>query len=729
MNRVPRPTSTVPSLTARRMSKRLWLSVAALGALASPALAQDAPIELDAVTLESQAGAGAKTAGGLTTQGYVAKAGTTATKTDTPLIKVPQSVSVVSREQLDDRNVQTLNQALTYTPGVRIGAFGYDPRFDAFTIRGFDVTYTGIFRDGLKEQNGNFSIFKTEPYGLEGIAVLKGPSSALYGAGSPGGVVDLVTKRPTEAPVYEVGAQVGNHNRRQAQFDVGGPVDANGNFLYRLTGLVRESDTDIMSNPDDKVYIAPAFTLQSDDRNTKFTFLSEYSRITTGGNASFFNQDGRRTDLESGDRRGGDFVQKQGRVGYEFEHRFDETVTVRQKFRYAHIDADVKYVQIDGIADDGLTANRSAWRITDDLDSVTVDNQAQFDFDTGPVKHTVLGGLDYSWVNVTDKIGANYDPTDVPPLDLVDLNYGEQDITGVSVYNFADSRTKQDQTGLYLQDQMEFNNFVLTAGGRYTWLSRSDLDKFTDTETEQDDEKFTGRVGLSYLTDWGIAPYVSYATSFAPTIGRGFDGTPFKPTEGEQTEVGVKYVPEGVNASVNAALFDITQTNGVSTDPDNAGFSIQRGEVRSRGFELEGTAGFDNGFSLIAAYTYMDLEITEGDNEGNTPSSSPAHQLSLWGNYAVQSGALAGLELGAGVRVFGESFEADDNDTGGKNDAKALFDLALGYDVKETGTGFDGMKAQLNVTNVFDKTDDTCASSYCYRDEGRSIIGSLTYKF
>ena len=712
-----------PSLRLMRFLSATLLSCSCLTAVGTPsAWSQDA-IVLDTVTLESRGGAAtAGDGGGLVTDGFVAKAATVATKTNTPLKKVPQTVNVVSRQQLENRKVQTLKEALGYTPGVRVGAFGFDPRFDSFYVRGFDVTYNGVYRDGLRELTGNFSIFKTEPYGLEGISVLKGPSSVIYGGGSPGGIVNLVSKRPTEAPFREIETQIGSNNRYQASFDASGPLGSSDNFLYRITGLARDADTELRSASDDRVFIAPALTFRSDDRNTELTVLGEYMDFKTGGNASYVNENGKITGLESGDPAFGDFDGQQSRLGYEFEHRFDEALTVRQNLRYAHIDADVKYTQIDAISADRRTASRSAWRIVDKLDSFVVDNQAEVHFDTGPVRHTLLGGLDYSYVDVDDSFG--FGPA--PALNLVTLNYGSQTIDTPAL-NLVATTTQQSQTGLYLQDQLEYQRFVLTLGGRYDWLSSKNFNYVSAASSEQDDDKFSGRAGLAYLFDNGISPYVSYSTSFAPTIGRSATGATFKPTEGEQEEIGIKYAPDDMNLAVNAALFRIRQTNVLAQDPANLLGQIQRGEVESRGFELEATTSLMTGLNLTAAYTYLDLQITAGNNQGMVPSGIPEYQVSIWSDYTVQGGAAEGLGFGAGLRYVGESWGDDTNTF--KNDSRILVDASLSYDFGKANPKFEGVSAQINAKNLFDKRDATCSSGYCYLDEGRNVIGSLRYRF
>lgn len=678
---------------------------------------------LDAIVISGEQPEAGTGGGGVTADGYVATRAEVGTKTDTPLLKVPQTINVVTRKQLDDRRVQTLKEALNYTPGIRNDAFGFDNRFDSFYVRGFNVTYDGVYRDGLRELTGNFSIFKTEPYGLDAISVLKGPSSVLYGGGAPGGIVNLVSKRPTEAAYREFEGQVGNNNRYQGQFDLSGPVAGNDNVLYRLTGLYRESDTDLRSVPDDRIYIAPALTFRSDDRDTSLTLLGEYSHAEVGGNASYFNENGRITDLESGDPAFGTFVQDQVRLGYEFKHRFNETWSVRQNLRYAHIYADVPYTSIDAISDDRLSAQRSTGLITDKLDSFAVDNQAEAKFQTGTVDHTLLMGLDYNYVDVNDKIGFGT----APDLDLTTLNYGAQVIERPG-YNYRNVTTKQHQLGIYVQDQLEWNKFFLTLGGRYDWVKSQDraFDGL-GSDSDQKDSQFSGRVGLGYLFDNGFAPYVSYSTSFSPTIGAGADGSRFKPTEGEQVEAGVKYQPTDLNLSASAAVFNIVQTNVLATDPNNVNFQVQNGEVRSRGLELEVSTSLPNGISLTAAYTYLDMEITKGDNAGYVPSSIPAHQFAIWGDYTFVSGLAEGLGVGVGLRFSGESYGDTANTF--ENDARLLADASVTYDFGKLNESMKGTQAKLNIKNLFDKRDSVCESGYCYRDEGRQIIGSLRYQF
>ncbi|WP_244488007.1 TonB-dependent siderophore receptor [Aureimonas sp. Leaf454] len=701
----------------------------ALSLLSASAGAQE-PIVLDTVTLEGGGGAaaardpGTGIGGGVRTEGYVAKGARIGTKTDTDLRKVPQAVAVVSREELEDRKVQSLVEAARYTAGVRAGTFGFDPAFDTLFVRGFNVADTGYYRDGLRSLGGTFAVFRHEPYGLDGISILKGPSSVLYGSGAPGGIVNVISKRPTEAPYREIEGQLGSHDRAQVNFDASGPLGAGDNVLYRLTGLERSADTEFVAARDDRTYIAPAFTVRSDDRNTQLTVLGEYTDLKSGGARGFLTLNNRVTDIEQGDPRLRDLDQEQARIGYEFEHRFDEMFTVRQNLRYQTIDTNMRFVSVYGINPGGLTAPRGAGQILDEADGIAVDNQVQAEVRTGEIAHTLLGGLDYTYADTRYRYGAGA----APDLDLLTLNYGRQPISGPVSHDLSDTDTHQGQTGLYLQDQAEYDRFVLTAGLRYDWLDTDSLNNATPAATSRTkDENLSGRVGLAYLFDNGLSPYANYATSFAPTTGRSAGGTPFDPTDGEQVEIGVKYAPEGAGYSVDAALFRIRQSNLLITDPADINFQVQQGAVVSEGFELQASAGIADGLNLVAAYTYTDLTYDAGADDGRRVPGIPHHQFSLWGQYDVLSGPAEGLGLGLGTRFIGPSYA--DNANRQENESRILVDASLSYDFGALNPKLEGVAAQINAKNVFDQRDETCSTGYCYREEGRNVIGSLRYRF
>jgi iron complex outermembrane receptor protein len=666
-------------------------------------------VVLEAVTVEAESD------DTLVQDGYVAKQDRLGTKIDTPIAQIPQAISVVTQDQIEDQKPRTLNEALSYTASANPNSFGFDSRYDAFYLRGFPAYHNGIFRDGLRQYNGPSAWFKTEPYGIEGITILKGPASSLYGVSGPGGIVNLVTKRPKEEQFREVEMLFGGYDRYQAAFDFSGPVNEEGTILYRMTGLGRLADTDLPGYADDKAYFAPAFTFKPDE-DTKLTILGEYSQSVTGSTAFFYNPSyGTVSDLYEGDPDWNDFTNKQGRIGYEFEHRFNDVVTVRQNLRFSGVDADLKYSGFYPTPPD-----RSWGHYKEDVRNFVVDNMAQFEFDTGPVEHTAVAGFDYAW--------SNYDTEAASSLVSID------DLKGQPFY-FSGSQ-EMNQYGLYLHDQMEWNDWTLFLSGRHDWVDSQSVD-YLMNETDQKDSAFSGRVALSYRTEWGIIPYANYSTSFAPNLGFVYDGVTderrvARPTKAEQIEVGVKYEIPDTNAIVSAAYFDIDQRDGVILDGtfDDAGNQRQRQlDLTSRGFELEGSASFDNGWSFIGSYTYMEMEIKKGlpGTAGKELSSTPNHIVSLWGRYDFQEGAMKGLGLGAGVRYVGESYGDDLNTF--KNEDRVFVDAALSYDFGARNPDLEGVSLQVNAKNLFDERKPVCTVGNCYWDEGRSVFGSLRYRF
>ncbi|MGY2051368.1 TonB-dependent siderophore receptor [Methylobacterium sp. JK268] len=714
-------------------------------ALAGPALAQEATIPLDQITVEGARtgpvsggisrgdGGTAATSGGgggpSGVTGYTARISPTATKTNTPLIETPQSVSVLTREQLNDRNVQTLNEALSYTPGAATNVSGFDPRFDSITVRGFDITYNGIYRDGLRQVGANLTLPRIEPYGLEAVTILRGPASGLYGLGSPGGILDATTKRPVFTPFGEVWLQGGSFDRYQGAFDLGGPVEGSGGTMaYRLTGLGRQSGTFAgLGTKDDRVAIAPAFTWKP-SADTTVTLLGEYQKSTLPGSMTFFNDPGFRiTSLFNADPRFNDVNQEQYRIGYAFEHKVTPDLIVRQNFRHYGTFVDFRYSQIDSIDDERTTGTRSTGYLREALRQETLDNQIEAHFATGPVAHTALAGLDFTHYDFGTRSGFGA----APPLDLLTRNYGAQPIVAPALGPTA--RQAQSQLGLYLQDQAKFGDFVLTLTGRQDWVFQNNRDK-DGIATRQDDSAFTGRVGLNYTLAPGLVPYASYATTFTPQVGTNLRGEAFKPATGDQIEAGVKALIPGTNIQAAFAGFDIVQSSVLRTDPTNPANQVATGAVRSRGFEAEATAAVAPGTNLTVAYTHLNVSYLRQTSalgetlDGNRLSGIPGDTFTAFLTYLFPaSSPLRGLTLGGGIRYTGSSF-ADDQNTF-RNPTVTQFDALVSYDFEAIDPKYKGLRAQINGYNIFDRNYYTCQSGYCYRGAPATVLGSLIYRW
>lgn len=650
--------------------------------------------------------------------GYIATRAATGSKTDSSLLEIPQSVSVITREQMAAQGVQSLEQALAYTPGVTAGSFGDDPRYDQFNLRGFNGNTSALYLDGLRQWGAVFAYPQNEPYGLEKIGVIRGAASVLYGQIAPGGLVEAISKRPPPTPLHEIVLQGGGNSQIQGQFDLGGPLDDGGRALYRMTGLVRDAETEL-KEPDDRRFIAPALTLRPND-NTTLTLLAQYQDYKTGNWPYYFHANGNVSRVWLGDSNFNDFDLTQYHIGYQFEHVINDTWKLRQNFRYGRVELDTQYVtQLNQV---GNIINRFAGIARQDMTNYAVDNQAQADFETGPVRHTMLAGLGYDRMYYDLRSGEAL----APPLDLSAPVYGLSIAT--PAIN-ARSRQTQEQTGLYVQEQARIGQTLLTLGGRWDHATGETENLTAGTRTTQSDRPFTGKAGVTYLFENGVAPYLSYAESFQPTAGTDRLGGAFRPTTGKQKEVGVKYQPPGRASFASLATYDLVQQNVLTTDPVNNNFSIQTGEVASRGIELEAKFELTENFSLISAYTYTDAEVTRSttNTQGKIPTAVPAHMASLWGDYSFRSGQLRGLRLGGGLRYIGSTYANDINTL--ENSAHILTDAMLRYDLSILSAGLKGFEAGLNASNLFDEDTSWCNGGTCSWLAGRTVIGSLRYRW
>ncbi|MCF8479918.1 MAG: TonB-dependent siderophore receptor [Rhodospirillum sp.] len=662
-------------------------------------------------------------------EGYVARRSVVGTKTNAEVVKTPQSISVVTKDEIEARAAKNVNEALRYTAGVATEASGSDDRFDLISGRGFDLNE---YLDGTKllSSSSGFAVPQFDSYLFDRVEVLKGPTSVLYGSASPGGIVNLVSKRPTEDPVHEVLLRGGSDGHMEGAFDLGGPVTEDGDLLYRVTGLARRTGTQVEDTHYQRYFIAPSITWRPTE-DTDLTVLLNYQYDPEAG---FFNklpvagtgQSGVAGDIPrdfyAGDTDFDKFERSTVSVGYNFEHRFTDAVTFRQNARFLHMETDFAAIFSSGtVQADGHTLDRSAFTSDENLNNLTLDNQLEVKLATGPVDHTVLGGVDYQWLSWSQdgRFGG------APSIDFLAPDH-TQAITTPPV--FADQRQTQRQLGFYAQDQIEYGGWSLLLGGRIDRVGSEVENDRTGVTTKHDDYDFTGRVGLSYLFDNGLAPYVSYSESFEPTSGTDFGGGSFDPTTGRQYEVGIKYQPPGVNALVTLSAYQLTQQNVLTADPVHTGFSVQTGEIRSRGLELEGKASLTSNLSVIASYAYVDAEVTEANDgtKGKTPTGIPKHLASAWADYAFDEGNLKGLGIGGGVRYRGKS-QGNNANTFQVADA-VLFDAAVRYDLGALAPRLAGVQLAVNGSNLLDKEYIArCQDTGCYYGLGRTVLATLKY--
>ncbi|KQB55040.1 TonB-dependent receptor [Pseudomonas endophytica] len=673
--------------------------------------------------------------------GYLAQRSAAGTKTDTALAEAPRSISVATRSQMQDRAVQNLDDAVRYMPGVTASSYGSDSRAEWLKVRGFEPTQ---FLDGLPLPKGSYTMPKLETWDLERVALLRGPASSVYGQTPAGGLLDMVSRRPEDVASHEVQLQIGSYQRKQISFDSTGPMDDEGRFLYRVSGVVRDGNTTIEHTDDKRYNIAPSLTWNIDP-DTKLTFLSQFNRDDTSTTSQFLPIQGTLVSTPAGNvkyhKNLGDpkweyYDKTYYALGYAFEHQLNDVWQFRQNLRYTKSDLSFQSITAGGyfgsVADDG-TVQRGANIVDEDINQFAVDNNLQADFNTGALKHTLLIGLDHQRVDTRYK--WQYGPA--PVSNIINPIYG-QDFSNVPYTAYNDYNQKTRDTGLYLQDQMALDNWRLTVGGRQDWLhTDTTFYNLNDAHDTRDDSAFTGNAALSYVFDSGFTPYVSYAESFQAEPG-GFGGKAFKPGTGKQYEVGVKYQPPGSGILFTAAVYDLTRKNIVLSD--SLGVSRPLGEANVRGLELEAVGNVNDNLKLTAAYTYANTKMTKVSDpkDKNRPLPlTPEHQASIWADYTWHKGVLEGFGIGLGARYIGET---DNIAIGSMNyvtdvaygHAKAytVYDAAVHYDLGKVSQTLKGATVSVNANNVFDKQYlSTCDGFYCYYGDRRNIMASVDYKW
>lgn len=687
-----------------------------------------------------------------------ARQSATGTKTDTPIQKVPQSISVVTAEEMALHQPKSVKEALSYTPGVAVGTRGASNTYDYLIIRGFaaDGQSQNNYLNGLKMQGNFYNDAVIDPYMLERAEIMRGPVSVLYGKSSPGGLLNMVSKRPTTEPLKEVQFKAGTDSLFQTGFDFSDALDDDGVYSYRLTGLARSANAQQKGAEEQRYAIAPAFTWRPNDK-TNFTFLSYFQNEPETGYYGWLPKEGTVEPLPNGKRLPTDFNEgaknntysrNEKMIGYSFDHEFNDTFTVRQNLRFAQNKVSQKSVYGYGMCSDPLYSSnpssspcanvpQSQWGHTltrqyvidnEKLENFSVDTQLQSKFATGSVDHTLLTGVDFmrmrndidSWFGYAGSVA----PSDIYNLDRSDFDFGAHPNPS-GPYRVL---LKQKQTGLYVQDQAQWDKVLVTLGGRYDWADQSSFNRDYGNKSERDDKEFTWRGGVNYLFDNGVTPYFSYSESFEPASQTDANGDLFAPSKGKQYEVGVKYVPEDRPIVVTGALYQLTKTNNLMADPNGSLFSVEGGEIRARGVELEAKAALSASVNLVGSYTYTDAEYTTDTNyKGNTPAQVPKHMASLWADYTFFDGPLSGLTLGTGSRYTGSSYGDPANSF--KVGSYTVVDALVRYDLARVGMA--GSNVALHVNNLFDREYvASCFNTYgCFWGAERQVVATATFRF
>ncbi len=711
---------------------------------AAPARDTVAPSSGPAVTLDTLSVEGGERGDG-PVHGYVARQSRAGTKTDAPIAETPQSIAVVGRQQMDDQQARSVAEALNYTPGVFTAYRGASNVRDELFVRGF--FYVPRYLDGML-LGGDEDYAKINPYLLERVELISGPSSVLYGQTNPGGVVNMVSKRPLfTGPLRETKLTLGSRSYLEGSFDVSDWIAGTDALAFRIVGTGLSTDLQEHFTKQRGVAIAPSLSW-APSADTTLTLLSGYQWEPNFGYRNFLDADGTVRPIARYGFVPRDFFvsdpnferaeRNQAWIGYEFEHRASDALTLRQKLRYYWVD-DLQHTLTWGrAAPDPVTGartrvSRTASGGTDSWGTLTNDNQVELKLATGPVDHTVLAGLDYRDRSRKKQWGFN--GRDVPAISLTNPIYG-YDFSRLVLDPDQDTRVAASQVGLYLQDQAKIGDLHLLTGLREDWAKTTITERVTPGVQRKDDTAFTYRVGALYTLPGGIAPYVSYATSFEPTLEAPPPGKePFKPVTADQFEGGIKFAPDGTHMLFTATYYDIWQRNVVQRIyTPFYGFRVaqQIGAIHNRGAELSAEAEVTPNLSLIASYSHIDSTIVRTgftDERGKTPARIPADMASLWVKYAFDTGVLRGLTLGAGIRYLGTSW--GDNANTFRVPAYTLVDALLAYDLGALDRRYDGAELQLNAKNIGNVTyTASCANKYaCFYGEGVTVTGALTVKW
>lgn len=713
-----RGTMTVPQalgqlLAGAGVTWRLSGNTVILEKVGAPAGA----MTLDPVTVE---GGRVESAHG-PVQGYVARRSATASKSDASLLETPQSISVVGAEEMEARNVQTLEDAIKYTPGVNLsyGATG-DNRSSWYQMRGFSVTTT-FFRDGLKVSGQNWQ--RVDPYLLERVEILRGPASVLYGQNVPGGLVNSISKRPEDTFAAEAAVEYGTSEWKRAEADVTGPLNADKTWLYRVTAGLHDSEglNRIDHDRNERRMVAPSLTWAPRE-GTSLTLSAVRQEDESSG---WWPRMVRRTaagktdpSVYLGSPDYDDYRQQQTHVTLLGEHAVDDTLKVNLSARYSNVSLDYRQTWPGTVQQGGTTITRSNYAYQQDAEVYALDARVEKKLSLFSTQHTLTGGFDYFYQDRNNYFGSAADHT----VSLFTPDHSLHRTAAATGYSKGNVRSP----GLYGQDQITIaGNWIVLLGGR--------LDLAGSSSGVSYDNTFTGRVGLAYKTAFGLVPYASYGESFEPQSGTSWGGTPFEPTTGRQYEVGVKYEPPGLNAIATLALFDLRKQNVLTTDPDpthvcNGGAcSVQTGEVKSQGIEASLTMGLADGLHMIAAYTYNPVEVSKSNNAaelGRQQANTPLHTASLWVDYTVKDGPLSGLGVGGGLRFIGKTESSARDITMAP---QVLDEAMVRYEVND-------WRFALNVKNLFDReieyncTRSTHAET-CYLHEPLTVTARVARKF
>ena len=664
--------------------------------------------------------------------GYASKTQSTATKSSATLLETPQFVSVIKREQMDTLPSESISQALRYSAGVtseKFGAFGGG--IDFSKIRGFDADY---YLDGLRVI-GNSGIWgpQVDSWTLNSIEAVHGPSSALYGQGGAGGVINMQSRRPSANESHQIQFQKGNFDNNAVKFDTTGAMNDDETLLYRMNGLALSTDSQVNSSKQSRYLLAPSITWQPNEK-LNWTVLSQYQHDPHIGHYNTLpaqaigllpNPNGKLDFTQNySDPKHEKSTRTQWSVTSLVDYQVSSSVTLKQNMRYSDVDTHIKRDFTRGF----LAGDRLLTAVYQDSPSKSktfvADNQLVYKVKTGDIRHELLTGFDFQ----TGKLDKDWWGSQTVSFDpWVKPHHPE-----FKPYPVSRTSTTQrfDRYGVYLQDQLSWQQWDLILSGRYDWSYLDTDNNLSHTTQKNDTSAWSQRVGLTYAFENGFSPWISFSDSFDPVLGTDADGKSFIPTESKQAEVGLKYQSDNLMASV--AAYELEQKNVTTHNPLNPDYYNQTGKIRSRGVDFESRMALTPSVNVMVSYAFTDNKITESQDLSvlnKHPVQVPKHSGSAWVDYRFHSPYLEGALVGVGVRYLGETW--GDNTNTFKVPAVWLGDISARYQMDALAPELTGMELGLTVSNVTNKSYvASCTSStYCSIGTNRTLLATLNYYF
>ncbi|MCJ8354587.1 TonB-dependent siderophore receptor [Novacetimonas hansenii] len=715
--------------------------------------------------------------------GYVATYTDAGTKTDTPITQIPNSVYVITKQQILDQQAQTVAEVLRYMPGVyaeklgtaSIGSSvgGNANGTGSIMMRGFASTQ---YVDGLV----GGSLAAGETAFVERVEALNGPASVLYGQVGPGGLIATQLKQPGETPIRNVSVGFGNWGRYEATFDVGDKITKSGNLKYRIAGIgvTQGSQTDYLHYK--RVGVLPSIKWDIDEK-TSLTLIGQYLYAPAEAQGDSYPGVGTLVRGKYGYLPRSRFLgdpslnedgQKTASFEYQFQHKFNKFLEFQQTFRYEDSSTNIKQTYLFGSLQEDQTIKRRAWHQASSQATVALDSRLVGHLKTGALQQTLVAGMDFRRIDITQNIaydmnGAGYVNIWDPAYYLV---YPDFSLNSPDNIEWDNMRQTQYQSGVYFQDQIKWGRLSVLLGGRQDWynykatVTTADnfeaaghgviTEPYVDDREKSSRSKFTWRAGFTYNFDFGLTPYFSYATSFIPQTGAfQYGGQAAKPLNGKQFEVGLKYLIPNTNILLTAAAYDIKENHYQITDTEHPGYEADAGTVTSKGVELSAHANVTKDLRLTASYSFNETRVTKSNNtvwltdmygnaigpndgaiseQGKYVAGLPRNMVNMFVDYTLPRKIFYGLGVNFGIRYIGSTYA--DNANSYKVPSYLLFDVGAHYDFENASPILKGLKAQLAISNLANTRYVTSCSSgdaggSCYYGQAQRIYGNFSYSW